>query len=557
MLCSRRHCHLSQATLQLVMERMKVLIADDDAEHLEQVFEIVNSKDPLIQKNKVTTGEGRLVEEALPDRSAQEFPLRLKGSIEILCAGSYNEAIQLIEEHGDVDICLSDIQFSGESADGPSILNVCGVSPDTGILYTAQPEKQEIYKGISTYVENENEYKRADKNQFIVVRYNKNTKDKNPTEDFENIIYRFLLDSERLLAKSRIRDTSLSGGTETAWKNFEEKLDNLLSRDRPNRKDFQNCKTALTLKGGLEETNFGGIQFKHLFPFHNAFLNRRLKEVSKIIDNGPDEERPSWGHVKNKINKLKHGIKTTLYERDEYQTGKNPTENEMHDDYSTSTGKIEPRGIDINLNREPDEDKPVVRVTTNKDFSYESTGIRNSGLFFLLSVVISDFESFPIDECIDTSYEEKEYVSMFLASLLVNKFMKPSRKPGYLTYWRKKGPPFGNEGIVSRTSIDSSYLRRCILEKEMYTKKIKSEINYDYRCKIGSLPQSSSGHKLHLMKDLGIEDESFKIFKSKDQKWRLSRGINLVSINPPGIEMDTGSQSEEEWAQKISKQLTS
>ena len=204
------------------MERIKVLIADDDAAHLQKVFETVNSWDPLVPKSKedeVITGRGRrlVVGGIGGSSSSEEFPLRLEGKIEILCTKTYEGALHLINEHGDIDICISDVQFNNADVDGPSILNACGISPEHGILYTSQPSVQKIYKENSTYIEDENDYDTADDRMYKILRYN--------TEHFEKLIYRLLVSSEHSFAKSKVGNNTLSDIAIHSWEMFEDNLE--------------------------------------------------------------------------------------------------------------------------------------------------------------------------------------------------------------------------------------------------------------------------------------------------------------------------------------------
>lgn len=390
------------------MERMRVLIADDDKAHLEKVFKIVNAQDPLTPEEKVWTGEGRLVGEALSNRSAKEFPHRLEGNIEILCAQSYEGALSLIEEHGDVDICLSDIQFSGEKVDGPSVLNECGVSSKNGILYTGQSEKQQIYEGSDTYIENRKDYPGAGSRRFRVVRFAR-------TKDFEDIICRFLMESEYLLAKDRIEDrtpdTGLSSEAKASWRNFENQLNSLLSGDRPDRGDLQNCDAALTLEGGLEETRFGGIQFKHLFPFRDAFLNRRLSEVDAIL-NG--EAYPSWSRVKNKTKVLAEEIHRLILDKED------PAQEEkvrMKKEDSAQDEKVRVKAVHLNLKAPTNEALKVVTNVGKKTLS----DIGDRGIFLLLAIKIRDSENIPVNGPVTTTYKRWS-PPLVVSSLLINHF---------------------------------------------------------------------------------------------------------------------------------------
>lgn len=517
------------------MERMKVLIADDDEAHLEQVFKTVNAWDPLTSEGKIWTGEGQLVEQVaeqdISDRSVEEFPLQLRGNIEILCAKSYEGALHLIKKHGDVDVCISDVQFSGENADGPSILSVCGVKPENGILYTAQSKKKKIYRGSNTYIRDKRGYEIAEKGRFRVVRYG--------IDDFEDIIYSFLMDSEHLLAKNRIQDTGLSNEAKASWRSFEKELNNLLSGDSPDRSDLKSCETALYLEGGLEETTFGDTQFKHLFPLRKAFLSRQLIRTEEVLDGRADETYPSWDHIKNKTKVRIQEISHLILDQ-----------NDTSDAPGAVPKNINPKEIEVNLQEEP----TVYVGTSKKNINYESSDLRNSGLFLLLSVIISDRNIFPIEDRIDTEYKRKKLVSIFLSSLLVNKFRAPSRKPGYLIYEQTIDRPSGTKNKrVDRKEINKTYVANCLKEEEMHHKEIEEDLEYE--CEIISLPQNSYNHKNHLMTDLGI-DGGIEILESEDKKWKLSEEISSVDITPSWIKKDSDA-SKDEWAEEFAEEIVS
>jgi CheY-like chemotaxis protein len=501
------------------MERMRVLIADDDKAHLEKVFEIVNAKDPLPPEGKVWTGEGRLVDEVLSNRSAREFPLRLEGNIEILCAQSYEGALSLNEEHGDVDICLSDIQLSDDEVDGPSILIECGVSPTNGILYTGQSEKQQNYEDSEAYIEGKKDYPGATPGRFRVVRFEL-------TKDFEDVIYRFLMDSEYLLAEDRIPDTGLSSEAKASWRSFEKELNSLFSGDRPYHGDWQKCDTALNSEGGLEMTRFGGIQFKHLFPFRDAFLKRRLSEVEAIVEGRADGAYPSWSRVKNKMKVRAEEISRLINEGDPGDDG-GPGDKEK------------PKKVKLDLNSPTEE---ALSVKTNKGSEYNLSNIRNMGIFLILAIKLRDSDNVPVDGPVTTNYK-KWSPPLLLSAVLMDEIRNAKRGYASIERYRFKYKSVEKEEIydegwskIKKRKIEAEDILGNEYSKKEDAWKKGTDLVKKYMIQISS-PSNGANHKGNVKDSApeGVPDRFADII-SADVDYEMSEEIEELNVKPNWIE---------------------
>ena len=287
-------------------------------------------------------------------------------------------------------------------------------------------------------------------------------------------------------------------------------------------------------------------------------MNRRLTEIKEIIKEGSENNTPSWKHIKIRTRKRTRQISKLLSggpilpgeeELDKRETEQLAETDEIGVSVSSTstTVKINPKEVEINLQGEP-----AVRITTNTGDVHESSDLKNSGLFFLLSVVMSECEKFPVDEKVNTKYNKKDILPVFLSSLLVRKFKNKGTPPGYMTYKRSKG----SVGIkkIRRERIEKDYVYECIKDNEMGEKVIDGLV---YECWVKSLPVNSYGHKSKLMNEgLGIKDEDeLDVFGRSGQEWVLAEEIDSIKINPPRIEMDND-QDVEEWAEEISKEIT-
>jgi hypothetical protein len=502
------------------MERTRVLIADDDKAHLETVFDIVNAQDPLTPEGKIWTGKGRLVEEDASDRSAREFPLRVDGNIEILCAHRYEEVRSLIEEHGDIDICITDIQFSGERADGPSILSVCGVGPQNGILYTSQPREHQVYEGRGIYIEDKKEYHSTDKNRFRIIRYG--------TEDFEYIINRFLMDSEYLLAENRIQSSHLSSQAKASWRTFKRELNKLLSGGSPDRGDLRSCRTALTLEGGLEETRFGSVQFKHLFPFRDAFLNRRLNEVEAILDDDADEAYPSWSRIKNKTKVCIREIDQIIKKRESVDSEESEGESEE-----------EPREVYLDLNSKTGR---ALKVKTNYDNEYFLSDISNMGIFLLLAVKIRDSKNIPVNGPVSRNYKRWS-PPLVLSGILMDEIRNARGKYTRIVRKRFKYKSFEKKDLEGEgpKEINKSRIKASDILDKSFQHEEESWIDGEnlvenYQISIMS-PSEGSNHVRNVRKSApeGVPDSVADILEV-DNDYELSPEIEKFRIYPKWIE---------------------
>jgi hypothetical protein len=236
-------------------------------------------------------------------------------------------------------------------------------------------------------------------------------------------------------------------------------------------------------------------------------------------------------------------------------------EPETFPDSGESTRKTEeekPRELKVILRPNPQNSE--VCVTTHEGKSYSFDDIQDSGLFLLIAVMISGSDKIPINERVKTTYGSQKSLPLFLSSLLINKFNKPSRRSKYTEYkvtirTSKRNKIVRKNESVERKLIKSEYLEKSIKEGSMGEKKVR-EGKRKAVYWISKLPKKSYNHKLNIKEEV---EEKFVLLESESGsgKYYVSDEIDEIKFSPEWIESDRGEGVDEEWAKEIAEKLTS
>ena len=530
------------------MDKISLLIADDEVEHLETIFEIVNSYDPLLPDD-IFSEDSYVVEGGVSNR---DYPCQLSGHADIQCVSSLNSAEKLFKNNIYFDVCITDINFSGEDADGHSIAGPCGASQNNKLLYTAREEVQTIYNEGENLVTTMEVFTRLSSEENIAVKYS--------SEERDDIIYKFLMEAEYRIADKKISSTPRSHDAKSAWKGFRRSLDALLSENEPKPSPRVECEKRLSRH--LRDTNMSGSTFRHLFPFRYAFLMRRLTEAKRILDGDADETYPSWSTIKFEMDSKASQIGSLILDDkrladvakgDEVEQRRVKDGPETLPDSGGSTSKSEnkkPRELRVKLRPQPHDSK--VQVTTYEGETYSSTNMKNSGLFLLVAVMISESSDIPFDEPVSTTYYNKNSMPLFLSSLLIDKFNNPSIKSKYTRYQKTFYRPRDTSvDTKSREEIDVKYLKKAIKEGELGEKEGSHSQKTEYE--ILSLPENAYIHRSSVKQEL---EEEFEILYHNSQNYYISDDVQEIKINPEWIEDNKGEGIDEKWAEEVAEKLT-
>lgn len=457
------------------MEKLSILIADDDSDHLETVFDTVNIYDPILP-NDTFSDDSYIVKGHF---SAGNLPFSLSGHAEVQCVSSINSANKLFKNNESFDICITDINFSSGDADGPSIATACGASQENKLLYTSREEVEPIYEERGNWITSMEEFTSVRKENTKVIKYF--------SQDRDEIVHTFLMNAELRISEKKINSAPQSRSAESSWKKFRKSLDALLSEDGPRHDKLKECEERLT--SDLRDAVIAGTRFRHLFPFRYSFLVRRLMEARRILDGDADQTYPSWREVKLGIGKKSDQIDNLILSTENSHTTR------QRSDEKEASGKLTPKKITLDLTS---DDSASVLVETKNGSNFELDEITNAGVFLLLAVKLRNGDENQIDGPVRREYDNWS-PPLIASSLLLNKFQS-LRRGAYskflkLVAYEKEfgiGKDIYKAKQITQDSIKSENIFKSIFDEERSWEEIKSE----------------EGEKRFTRKQIGTYDES-------------------------------------------------